>query len=286
MIMDKKFCIFILSFARSNNVKTVNTLINSNYTGDYFILCSNDDMEYINYVKTFGKDKVIIFDKDEYIKKTDTIDNFNSKKVVLYARNACFDFAKNMGYEYFCEMDDDYLSFEYRYIEDNKLKVKKIDDFDFVVENILDLMKCGNILTIAMAQNGDFVGGANSQLAQDRIKRKAMNSFFFKTDSPYRFRGTLNDDVNYYCEYGKIGNVIITVADISLRQIPTQMQKGGATDIYIDNGTYVKSFYSVIPCPSFVKVKDMISKHGRIHHKVSWNNAVPKIISDSYMKKE
>ncbi len=33
--------------------------------------------------------------------------------------NACFDIAKNLGYKYFIQLDDDYYSLGYRYIEGN-----------------------------------------------------------------------------------------------------------------------------------------------------------------------
>jgi hypothetical protein len=62
--------------------------------------------------------------------------------------------------------------------------------------------------------------------------------------------------------------------------------KKGLTDIYLDLGTYVKSFYSVICCPSCVTVSMMggTKKTMRLHHNVSWNNCTPKIISDKYKK--
>ena len=64
----------------------------------------------------------------------------------------------------------------------------------------------------------------------------------------------------------------------------TQANAGGLTDIYLDNGTYVKSFYSVMFCPSAVKVSMMGDTQMRIHHKVYWNYCVPKIINEKYKK--
>jgi hypothetical protein len=56
------------------------------------------------------------------------------------------------------------------------------------------------------------------------------------------------------------------------------------TDIYLDNGTYVKSFYSVISSPQAVKISTMGTTHRRIHHSIDWNFAVPKIISSKFKK--
>lgn len=46
----------------------------------------------------------------------------------------------------------------------------------------------------------------------------------------------------------------------------------------------VKSFYSVMISPSSVKINLMGNKHKRMHHVISWNNTVPKIIKESYKK--
>ena len=41
---------------------------------------------------------------------------------------------------------------------------------------------------------------------------------------------------------------------MALNQKQTQKNKGGMTDIYMSQGTYVKSFYTVMMMPSSVKV--------------------------------
>ena len=67
---------------------------------------------------------------------------------------------------------------------------------------------------------------------------------------------------------------------LQLFKILLSHKRGGWTEFYLEMGTYVKSFYSVMYNPSCVKVAEMGDKHKRIHHKVIWNNAVPKIISN------
>ena len=64
----------------------------------------------------------------------------------------------------------------------------------------------------------------------------------------------------------------------------TQQNPGGLTDIYLDNGTYVKSFYSVIHEPSCVKVALMGSNNKRIHHKINWDKCCPKILNEKWKK--
>lgn len=284
--MRSDFCIFILSYKRANNMYTINSLLNSNYTGKYYIILGNDDPTIDEYVDKYGKDKVIVFDKEAQAKMTDTCDNFNKRKVILYARNFCFDVAKELGYKYFLQLDDDYTGFEYRYEEDDKFKVLPVKEFDTLVDTMIDFLDDTGAYTVAFGQGGDFIGGKDSSLARAMIKRKAMNSFFCTTERPFKFIGSVNEDVNTYCTLGSQGKLFMTIRDISLKQKNTQTNKGGMTDEYIDNGTYVKSFYSVITNPSFVKIFGMETNNTRIHHRVEWNNAVPKIISSRYKKYE
>ena len=83
---------------------------------------------------------------------------------------------------------------------------------------------------------------------------------------------------------GSRGYLFLTVQKASINQANTQHLSGGLTDIYLDLGTYIKSYYSVMSCPSAVKISIMGDTHYRIHHNVKWNNCVPKIISDRYKK--
>ena len=56
------------------------------------------------------------------------------------------------------------------------------------------------------------------------------------------------------------------------------------TDVYLDSGTFLKSFYTVMIAPSCVKLSMMGDKHLRIHHNVNWECAVPKILNEKWKK--
>lgn len=281
--MREDFAIFILSYGRANNIYTLNSLKDSNYTGKYYIVVGDDDPT-INEYKRLYKDNLLIFNKKEIGKTFDLCDMGGSDKVIVYARNYCFKIAKKLGLKYFAQFDDDYTSFEYRYDNGEKLKIMKSKEFDEIINIFIDFLEDTGAITVAFGQGGDFIGGKESQLFKSKIKRKAMNSFFCKTDSPFQFFGRINEDVNMYTHYGSIGKKIFTVADCSLVQKQTQKNKGGMSDTYNQNGTYVKSFYTVMTNPSCTKIFAMDTTHTRIHHKINWNCAVPKIISDKYKK--
>lgn len=283
--MRDDFAIFVLSHGRANKMKTVETMKEAGYTGKLYIICDNEDKELDDYIKNFGKEKVIIFDKKEKAKEVDTMDSIEKRNVVVFARNTVFDIAEKLGLTYFLELDDDYELFRYRYVDKNgKFTSTVVHNFDQLVDLMLEFLDETNATSVAFGQTGDMIGGEKSQLYQIKIKRKVMNTFFCKVDRRFDFIGRLNEDTTTYTYLGSQGKLFMTIADITLEQVETQYNKGGLTDSYLENGTYVKSFYTVMCMPSCVKVDMMVSNHPRIHHLLDYNKAFPKIISDRFKK--
>ena len=283
-MIDNNFAVFILTFGRPDNIKTYKTLDRFGYTGKKYLICSTDDKKLDKY-KSKYKDEVISFNKDDI--EFDIGDNFDDKRVVVYARNACFDIAKKLGITYFLQMDDDYTDFSYRF--DDKLYYNNgrgyINNVDDIFIALLKFYKSIPAKSIAMSQNGDWIGGDQSGMAKKlTLKRKCMNSFFCSTERPFEFMGRINEDVNAYTSLGSVGDLFFTIPNVSLKQTDTQTNEGGLTDIYLSQGTYVKSFYSVLFSPSSVKVSVLNTENARLHHRVSWNNAVPKILEEKYKK--
>ena len=281
--MRDDFAIFILSHGRANNVKTVDLLKRINYTGKWYIIIDDEDNQAQQYYDNFGKENVIMFCKKEIEKTFDIMDNFGGRGVITFARNAANIIAKDLGLKYFLEFEDDYTELKQRYIKDDgTFSSYWVGDFDAVCNEYIDFLESTGIYTVCFAQQGDFIGGITSSMWREKVKRKVMNSFFIKVDNPVTFCGRFNDDVNMYVQQGKLGKVMLTTRDIMLHQLTTQQNSGGITESYKQYGTYVKSFYSVMCCPSFVQVAEMGVGHKRMHHLVKWENACPKIISDKF----
>ncbi len=281
---DKDFVVFIISHGRPNDVITFDTLKKQGYSGKIYLVLDNTDYKIAEYYNKFGKDLIIIFDKNEIAKTTDHGDNFWNLKTTTHARNACFDIAKNLNITYFLVLDDDYTAFDFRlYIE--KAFVKPVKCLDILFDNILAYYKNINALSICMAQGGDFIGGLDNGKELYRFsKRKAMNTWFCSTKRPFKFISRLNEDVNTYLTLGHRSELFLTIPFCSITQKQTQATKGGMSDAYLGSGTYVKTFYTVMYCPSFVKAKMMNSSNKRIHHSMNWDNAVPCIIEEKYKK--
>jgi len=281
---NKNFAVFILSHGRANQLHTYRTLKRLNYTGKIYIIIDNEDKTANDYISKFGKENVFIFDKKKVASQIDTMDNFNNRKAIVYARNYNFKIAKQLNLEYFLQLDDDYGYFGYKIDKFKNYSIKTCHKLDEVFDLYLDFMKNTKSDAVAMAQDGDFIGGENGGSFKKGLLRKCMNTWFLKTDNVIDFTGTLNEDYTASVYYGSLGKKIFTPIFISIKQPTTQKAAGGMTDAYLDNGTYVKTFYSIMKCPSFVKVSVMGTVHKRIHHKTKWNNAVPKILSEDHKK--
>tara|TARA_R100001510_G_C7630010_1_gene189049 strand:- start:56 stop:886 length:831 start_codon:yes stop_codon:yes gene_type:complete len=271
------FVVFILSHGRANNIYTIQTLLKHGYTGKIVVVIDNEDKTKDEYFTKY--DNVEVFDKKQISKTFDEADNFNDRRSIVYARNACFDIAKKLGYKYFMQLDDDYTYFEYRIYNNERQKPINIYSLDAVFLALLDFYKSTNFHAISIAQGGDFIGGKNNRMAKSpTIFRKCMNSFICSVDRPFQFLGRINEDVNTYVYKQSTGLLMGTIPFVALGQKTTQKNKGGMTDIYLNNGTYVKSFYTIIFHPSSTYIKPMGDKHYRLHHCVQWDYAVPKIV--------
>jgi hypothetical protein len=287
---DRNFAVFILTHGRADSVYTFKTLRQQGYTGKIYLLCDNEDKQITKYKNLYGTDTVIVFNKQDAMDITDSGDNFKKRNSVVFARNWNFKVASDLGLTHFWQLDDDYTRFDYslnadmQYTTSNN-KIGKLDD---LLEAMMDFMDTTPFHSIAFAQGGDFIGGEGctllSRMRKDEIYRKVMNSFLFRVDRPVQFMGRINEDVNMYVEWGRRGMLFITSPQLRLQQVVTQQNSGGLTEIYLDLGTYIKSFYTVMYAPSCVKIAEVGTSDRRIHHQVMWKYAVPKILDESHRK--
>lgn len=283
--MRSDFAALILTHNRADRVFTYETLRRHGYTGKIVIVIDDGDPALHEYLERFGRE-VAIFKKAEIAKVTDPGDNFGGLRGVLYARNASFQVARDLGIKYFIQLDDDYRSFTFRFNRELDYQPKACRNLDAVFSAMTDFLEDSGASSVCMAQGGDFIGGSENPCAEKiSLSRKAMNSFVCSVERPFRFMGRINEDVNAYTALGSVGKLFFTTYQVSLGQTQTQTNSGGLTEIYLDLGTFVKSFYSVMYLPSAVKVKVLQDRgNPRLHHSIAWNNCVPKILPESFRK--
>lgn len=287
--MDKQkadYAVYILTHGRPDNQKTLKTLMSSGCSENIYLIVDDEDQALNEYEKKYP-DKVLTFSKKDYVNTTDCIDPSGSTKAVVFARNATFDIAKKEGHKAFIVLDDDYSQLDYTFngkIAYNPKKCSLLDDaFRALVEYY---ESAPQITSLCIMQGGDFIGGGESKNGKKIIAtRKAMNFFVCSPTRRFQFMGRINEDTNAYTSLQHSGQCLfLSTSQFRLKQTTTQKNQGGLTDIYLELGTFVKSFYTVIVHPSGTFVKAMGDHHMRLHHHVISDATYPKIIRESHCK--
>lgn len=279
-----RFAVLVLTHGRPDRVETVAALRRAGYTGRTYFVVDDEDATVDEYRGNFGPEHVIVFSKTATEGTFDIADTETDRRAVVYARNAAFGIARDLGLEYFLTLDDDYNAFYYRFIDgEGIVRHRMMRSFNAIVDAMLAFLDETGAATVAFSQGGDHMGGAVRNVTVG-LRRKAMNSFFFRTDRPVEFPGRLNEDTTAYVVHGGRGDLFFTVMGVQLNQMQTQSNPGGLTDLYLAYGTYVKSFYTVMQAPSCVYISTMGRKEQRAHHAFRHGYVVPKIISGRHRK--
>jgi hypothetical protein len=277
--------VFIMVWGRPEKESTYRALKRHGYTGKIYLIADDLDESLNEYQNKYGDD-LLIFSKTKIKDLYDAGDNSGDLRSTLYPSNIIPDLAESLGYKYFFIFCDDYTDFRYKMNGDYKYIDKaNILDLDKIFGYLLEFYKSIPALSLTIAQGGDFISAKDNDVHKSLGKRrKAMNTFLRDIDRPYSFIGRMNEDVTTYINLGNRGYLFLMFPHIAINQPETQSQKGGLTDLYIDYGTYIKSFFTVMYNPSCVKVEQLRDRKKRLHHKVTWRNAVPYIISEDYRK--
>lgn len=279
-----RFAVLILTHGRPDNVITTQTLARAGYTGRIIYVIDNEDERGDEYRARYGAGNVVEFSKAAVEESFDIGDTLDDRRAVVYARNACYKIAADLGLDYFLELDDDYNMLRHKWINpDGSYGSVWVHSMDALIEAMLTFLDESGAATVALSQGGDHLGGTYLR-NQRGVLRKAMNAFFFRVDRPVEFLGRINEDATAYAVHGARGDLFFTVLAVYLTQLATQSNPGGLTDIYLASGTYVKSFYTVMMAPSCTTVELMRTAHPRYHHRIIWERAVPKILSAVHRK--
>ena len=284
--MRDDFAALILSHGRADRIFTINALRSHGYTGRIVIVIDDEDKTAADYFARYGE-MIEQFGKREIAERFDEGDNFNDRRSIFYARNASFEVAQRIGVRFFIQLDDDYTGFYYRFDGQGFHGNWKLEPLDWLFFEMCDFLEKTPFASVALSQGGDHIGGGSNHKAI-RARRKAMNSFVCDTEKPFEFVGRVNEDVNTYTAQQRRGLPFLTFMAAQLNQKATQSNEGGMTDLYLDSGTYLKSFYSVLYAPSCVKVgtlRDPRSDGGaRLHHDIDWPAVAPQIIREHHRK--
>ena len=269
--------VFILSHGRADNVVTYKVLRNQGYTGKIYIVCDDEDEQLPLYKKNF--ENVIVFSKKDI--KFDVGDNLHKlTKVSSIARNAIVKLKKDV--EFVLMLDDDYKGFNYKIPNGNALKSTKIKNFDKLIDTYVDFLKTNeNILSLSFGTAGDYVGGTNNKV-KDGIYFNGRNSFLFRANENFEFKGRIMEDVTTPAYHNSVGKFFITVLGVQIDVVSRENNTGGIKYKEYELNDYWQYFYPVLWNPSAIKVR--ANKDGTFIKNVTAENLIPKILSDRWKK--
>lgn len=185
MSEKKDYCVLIISYGRPDKCLTAQYLEEIKFERPWFVVCSTDDSQLEGYKRRFG-DRVVVFNKDDI--DFDTMDNFGIKKVGVYARAACFNVARQLGYKYFASFDDDYTGFNWRYVTKDlkKLATRRCQHIAEMFDAMFSFVDSSpHLLEASFCVNGNYIGGAKSPNVWLDVLPRAVNTFFNNTEKKH-----------------------------------------------------------------------------------------------------
>lgn len=280
--------VFIITYKRPHTIKTINTLKSAGFTGEYYLVMSDDDPTINEYKEIYGEEKIKVFSKKEIEKIVDTQDNFGIYTSSLYARQFCTEYAKENGIDYFCVLDDDCIGARFRFERDGHLKSIPIKNLDEVFEATRKFLALPNVTTISASIGGAFVGGLNSRPFKEQLYRDGVNSWFQDSNKYIKYSGTAQEDLNIQLLNSPRGMNFFAIANFTLDFEPYygNPSGGGMCDTYSKLNLYTRQFYSLMLAVSAVKLQTRTKKDGSLTliRRMDRNKIHPKILSDKYKK--
>ena len=281
--MSKKFAVFILTHGRPHNQLTVKSLHDVGYTGDLYLVVDDQDESVNEYIAVWGAERVIVFDKDYFIRHTDTGLHTPVPKFAVFARNAIEHIAKEMGYKTFLMLDDDLTKIRVRLPEGDSLKSYQINgQFDAIIETSVDYVLNCDIACMGLGFCNLYIGGVENFNKENPRQRLCAEAFIRNTAHPISWRLNMVEDLITSIDAAMSGEVWFQFLPI---QCEIKMSEGevdgGNSDVYRQLGMYRISFMPVIAYPSSNAVR---------RGKKSWasttspDKCIPKIISSRYRK--
>lgn len=283
------YAIYILTRGRPHRQYTLNMLRDGNVQRPIYLVCDDTDPELPTYKRLYG-DAVVVFSVRDYMDRVDIMDTMHHRSPIpglAYARNACYDIASSMGYDYFLQLDDDYYAVYAKQMMAHGVVVpltdRRVCDVGRLFDVIMDAyVQMPQVHVLALGQSGDLPGVHNYNGSRMyMVRRKAMNTLFLSPKRRVWFRGRMNEDTTLYTAEQRAGRAIcMTLYLAVIKQIHTQQQPGGVTELYKMASTYAKTMYSVVAAPSCVQVHyyAYMTDVGRVHHRVDLNACAPKIL--------
>lgn len=271
--------IFIPSYHRSDNLKTVNFFLKIGWKKEKIHVFIDDETDDINLYEIESKltgFNLHVFNMKEAREKYNYVHRpTKSRRSAGQARNMFYDIANQLNISFYIVQDDDTSGYEIKLMGKYQRMADFNDIFNFF-EGIKEFMLRQKIGLFGISQTGDFIGGSNKKL----LRNKVMNTTFVNTDFIYKGeRGYGDDDTSQFAGIMNEGLFTGSTGDgLVLKQTPSATAKGGLTDLYNESKLLNKSLVCVIQYPSAIHAEKQKKNGGRLHHHIKSRYLYPKLI--------
>ena len=280
--MKNDYAVFIISHKRPE-VGTLKALEKSGYTGDYFIVIDDTDPTIEEYKSRYGE-HLLVFNKEEIWEGTDTIDNFKIMTCCTYPRNYCIKAAREKGYKYLVNLDDDIKMFMFRFVQGEKLASSSIKDIGKVFEEYIKFMETAQLTCSGFIMAGKLIGGRKNPLVDSCFYSRPTNCFIMKASTPY-FKGTYYEDAIYAIQNNKQGYLTYALMPVVICGSPPMKNHdgGGMTAAYEEQNEFTQYFHIKVAEPTSIKLK--VCNNGKVKTTFLEKFFVPKILNEEVKKK-
>ena len=189
------YTLFILSYNRPRKQKTLQYLLKNRYEGSWYIVVGTDDKSIEEYKLLYGEDRIVVFDKFDYAKRIDTGDNFNLLASVVYARHASYEIAKDLGYEYFIQCDDDIDNFQARPVKEGELLSVPIKDCSKMTDSLMELYQSEpRMITLGVGEEREYMGGVSNPALSRGYSFGAASFMLCSVGRGHYYNATFTED--------------------------------------------------------------------------------------------
>lgn len=279
MSVRSDFAVMILTSARPDKQYSYELLRKCGYTGKVFFIVGDDDKTRFELMRRYGKDKVIVFNKDKM--DVDLMDNSGEKKSPTYAEKFMYEYAKEHGYTYFARMDDDIKEFRYKVEDGDRLTTDRVRDLDQVFNIMIDFMEEADMAFFGPSRAGFYFGGKNNEAFKEGVDLLISQLIMCTTKHVIPFRGKTYSDLVALLDTSICGRPAFRTMYLAVRSPDEGSNTGGVKSTYDkDPERYASNFFAVMAHPSGVKIRKRPG--GDFGHTIVKENLFPKIISGSY----
>lgn len=217
--------VYIISKGRPQ-CRTAKTLVKMEYPGEWFIVCGTNDETLPEYQKKWGN-HVLVFDFDEQIQHTDTLDNFGFEHKASGAcpvRNATMKISQQRGELRHWQFDDDYNGFHR--INETFTKMRSFESGREFEDWLFNLAKLGHK---ARMQNIGFPPGSETYVDNAfTFAGRVFNAHNLpSTDDLFvPWVGRMNDDTINAINVWRSGGYEMSIRAMNMTMPNTQSEGG------------------------------------------------------------